>query len=191
MNSLLALAIFAISASKTLGNTYVLGSSDVRAERHISLADRYPVPSVSDVFKFNILHTLDRMNPEHSFTLQPGQVFAFHDDILPEYTHDVAVTTNSHFNWADGFKSDGWLIGDGVCHLASLMYWAALDAGLTALAPTNHNFADIPDVPKQYGVSIFAYNPNQNLYITNSFDSPIQFAFSLHNDELDLKVIRL
>jgi len=26
-------------------------------------------------------------------------------------------------------KSDGYLVGDGVCHLASILYWVAKDAG--------------------------------------------------------------
>lgn len=55
----------------------------------------------------------------------------------------------------EGLISDGYLTGDCVCHLASLIYWAARDAGLTALAPTNHDFTTIPEVPKEYGVSIY------------------------------------
>jgi vancomycin resistance protein YoaR len=109
--------------------------------------------------------------------------------VLPQFTGKVTQTMNAHFMWDEGFKSDGWLTGDGVCHLASLIYRAAKDAGLETLAPTNHNFADIPEVPKEYGVSIFARNPQQNLYITNTFDKPVQFAFTYDGTNLTVKVI--
>lgn len=206
MNTLLGLALYALTATKSVVSDYVLGSSDVRAERTFSMANRYPVPSVSDVFRDNILLTLAYMNGRvadktkidwsevektqtYSFTLQPGEAFAFHESVLPEYQGKVSQTMRAHFNWADGFKSDGWLTGDGVCHLASLIYWAAKDAGLTALAPTNHNFAAIAEVPKEYGVSIFSGSPQQNLYITNTFDTPVQFAFAYDGTSLSVKVI--
>lgn len=212
MNALLAFAIYAITATKAVASDYVVGSSDVHAERSYSLADRYPVPMVSDVFRDNILLTLAYMNgrvpdpkninwseirkPQtYSFTLKPGEVFAFQDNILPQFKGKVTQTMNAHFMWDEGYKSDGWLTGDGVCHLASFMYWVAKDAGLEALAPTNHDFANIPDVPKQYGVAIF-YNPNapdssalQNLYITNTFDKPITFVFTYNGTALDVEVI--
>lgn len=186
MNTLLALAIHAIITTANLP----AGRQNVRAERSFSLADRYPDRGVNDVFRYNIVHTLDRMDAKsYSFMLQPGQVFAFHEDALPEFQGKIAATMRAHFNYTDGFKSDGWLMGDGVCHLASLLYWAARDAGLSALAPTNHDFATIPEVPKEYGVSIFAYDPKQNLYITNTFDKPVQFAFAVTGTNLTVKVI--
>lgn len=212
MNTLLALAIYAITATKAVAADYVLGTSDVRAERTFSLTDRYPVQSVSDVFRDNILLTLAYMGgrvpdgskvdwaavekPQtYSFTLKPGEVFAFHKDVLPQFEGKVTQTMQAHFNWDDGFKSDGWLTGDGVCHLASLMYWVARDAGLTTLAPTNHDFATIPEVPKEYGVAIYlnpttpSANAQQNLYITNTFDKPVQFAFTYDGKALTVKVI--
>lgn len=206
MNTLLALAIYALTATKTVAADYVLGASSVRAERSFSLTNRYPVQMVSDVFRDNILLTLAYMDgrvqdktkidwpaidkpQSYSFTLKPGEVFAFHEDVLPQFKGKVAKTMNAHFMWDEGFKSDGWLTGDGVCHLASLMYRAALDAGLETLAPTNHNFADIPEVPKEYGVSIFAHNAQQNLYITNTFDKPVQFTFTYDGTALTVKVI--
>lgn len=212
MNTLLALVLYAISATRAVAGDYVVGSSDVRAERSYLLTDRYPVQMVSDVFRDNILLTLAYMDARvpdkgkinwaavekpqtYSFTLKPGEVFAFHEDVLPQFKGKVVKTMNAHFWWDEGFKSDGYLTGDGVCHLASLMYWAARDAGLAALAPTNHDFANIPDVPKQYGVAIF-YDPNspdagalQNLYITNTFTKPVTFVFTSTGISLDLKVI--
>ncbi len=212
MNTLLATAIYAITTAKTMTVDYVLGASSVRAQRQMSLANRYPDAWVSGIFKDNILLTLNYMDgtvsdpakinwaevtkpKTYTLTLEPGEIFAFHEKVLPEYTAKIAKTMKARFNWTDGFKSDGYLIGDGVCHLASIMYWAARDAGLTTLAPTNHDFANIPEVPKEYGVSIY-YDPrssarstSQNLYITNTFDTPVQFAFAYDGTNLSVKVI--
>ena len=212
MNTLLAAAIYAITTAKTMTVDYVLGASSVRAERTMSLANRNPDPRVSGVFKDNILLTLNYMDgaisdptkidwsavtkpKTYMLTLNPGEIFSFHEKVLPQFGDKVTKTMRAHFNWTDGFKSDGYLTGDGVCHLASIMYWAARDAGLTTLAPTNHDFANIPEVPKEYGVSIY-YDPqssarsiSQNLYITNTFDKPIQFAFAYDGDNLTVRVI--
>lgn len=87
------------------------------------------------------------------------------------------------------------LTGDGVCHLASLIFWAAHEAGLSTLAPTNHDFAVINEIPKSYGVSIynlpggFDIGAKQNLYITNNRSSPVTFVFDYDGDNLSLKII--
>jgi hypothetical protein len=182
----------------------------VLATREISLQDRYPNRSVNEVFKENILLNLaymrgltragttvdwDQVTKPFSYkmTLRPGETFAFHDDVLPSYKSNALKTTNAHFNSQEGFKSDGYLVGDGVCHLASLMYWASKSAGLASLAPTNHNFANIPEVPKEYGVSIYAApgdssDQRQNLYIKNDKTKPIAFVFSYENNVLKVDV---
>ncbi len=180
------------------------------ASHNMPLWDRYGNDYVNNVFKDNILLTLSYMDgavksksdidwakieaPTHyEFTLNPGEGFAFHDTILPEYKGKVIKTTSAHFNYTDGFKSDGYLTGDGVCHFASLIYWVAKDAELTAIAPTNHNFAIIPDVPKEFGVAIYA-RPDlkegamQNLYITNNKAKPVKFVFDYSNDNLIVTV---
>ena len=107
------------------------------------------------------------------------------------------MTTNAHFNYQDGFKSDGYLTGDGVCHLASLMYWAAKDAGLTAYAPTSHDFAIINGVPREYGVSIYSVpddfdtSARQNLYIQNNLNFPVAFIFNYDGfDKLTVSITR-
>lgn len=197
-----------------LGNpsqsTYLGGVS--LAQKSMSLEKRYNNEFVNNVFKDNILLSLNYMDGEvggkndivwsdvekpknYSFTLKPGESFAFHDQILPEYDKSVVKTTNAHFNFQDGFKSDGYLTGDGVCHLASLIYWAAKDAGLSAYAPTNHNFAKINEVPKEYGVSIYALpgafetSARQNLYITDNLDSPVTFVFNYDGENLSVNVL--
>ena len=131
----------------------------------------------------------------YEFKLDPSDKFAFHDALLPKEKDRVVKTTGAHFNYTDGFKSDGYLMGDGVCHLASLMYWVAKDAGLTALAPRNHDFAIIPQISREYGVAIY-YNPNslgtsgfQNLYITNNKEKPVTFTFDYKENDLTISVL--
>lgn len=186
-------------------------TTTVLSERQFSMEYRYRVQSVSNVFKDNILLNLAYLNGKVSsskdinwseiekpfsfkFTLQPNQTFAFHDQVLPEYKGKIALTTNAHFNSQDGFKSDGYLFGDGVCQLASLISWAAKDANLDVKAPTNHDFAVIPEVPKSQGVAIY-YDPNspsssalQNLYITNNQNKPVDFNFVYQDGELKVSV---
>lgn len=192
----------------------IFGLSTVAlASRSFSLENRYGNEFVNDVFKDNILLTLKYMDgsvkgkndiswPEinkpfhYEFSLKPGETFAFHDQILPEYNKNVVKTTNAHFNSYEGFKSDGYLVGDGVCHLASLIYWAALDAGLTAVSPTDHDFAKINEVPKEYGVSIFATpksktgGEKQNLYIINNLEKSVTFAFDYNGSELTVNILK-
>ena len=186
--------------------------SVVLASREISMENRYSVKSVSDVFRDNILLNLAYMDGKvasgidvnwdeikkpftYSFKLNPGEAFAFHDDTLPEYKDKVIRTTNAHFNATEGFKTDGYLFGDGVCHLASLMYWVAKEAGLDALAPVNHNFMEIPEISREYGVSIYS-NPysqgtqaRQNLYITNNKNKPVTFIFNYSGDKLKASIL--
>lgn len=192
---------------KATGNVPVVLSTHT-----MSLDDRYGVKSVSDVFKDNILLTMAYMDGKVSskanldwqkvtapfdwqFTLQPGEEFAFHDQTLAKYAKNIVMTTKSHYNYDEGFKSDGYLMGDGVCHLASLINWAAKDAGLEVVALRNHDFAHIPDVPKEYGVAIFT-NPyakeggDTNLYITNNQDKPITFLFHYVDDNLTVAVLK-
>ncbi len=188
-----------------------VGAVQTLYHKAYSLADRYGNSYVNTVFADNILLTLAYMRGaakenEHvdwkavkedfTYTMQltPGQTFAFHDALLPQYEGKVIATTNAHFTSQEGFESDGWLVGDGVCHLASFMNVVARGAGLDVLSPTPHDFAVIPDVPRQYGVAIY-YMPQepdssaeQNLYITNTFATPISFIFSHTGDTLTIAV---
>lgn len=181
------------------------------ASHTMPLNDRYNNKMVNDVFKDNILLTMAYMekrvkNPKevnwnevekpyvYEFVLAPNQTFSFHDGMLSEYQSNTIKTTNAHFNYDEGFKSDGYLFGDGVCHLASLFYWTAKDAGLSAVAPTNHDFANIPDIPKKYGVAIYDVpsqnyaNAKQNLYITNNKPKPVVFHFEQNNDKISMSI---
>lgn len=191
-------------------------SEDVEklSEVEYSLTDRYSNTYVTNVFSDNILLTLAYMRGAtkdgqpvdwktvksdftYTLVLQHGQTFAFHDQVLPQFIGQVAKTTNAHFDSSQGFESDGWLVGDGVCHLASFMNVAAREANLHVVNPTAHDFAVIPDVPKKYGVAIF-YLPQekessslQNLYITNSYAKPIAFVFTHRGTMLDIRVEKI
>lgn len=212
------LALLPIPLSSVFGNLDELISpkveENVLASKEMRLDNRWPNSFVNEVFKDNILLNLAYMEgrverkkdvkwdevkkPSHfEFKLDPDQTFAFHEDILDKYNGKVVKTTNAHFNASEGFKSDGYLFGDGVCHLASLIYWAAKEAGLFAEAPTNHDFAKIEDIPQEFGVSIYS-NPfskgshaQQNLYITNNKGKPISFKFEYNQDKIKVAIIEL
>lgn len=211
---LIAVATFGVMATQNAGSfPMVQNQPQIVSEKEYSLSDRYGNTFVNDVFKDNILLTLaylrgaakngepvdwKNVTSDFSYTMviKPGDTFAFHDAVLPQYKNSVVETTNAHFDSTQGFKSDGWLVGDGVCHLASFMNVVAKNAGLTVEAPTRHDFAAIPDVAKPDGVAIY-YMPNesgsamQNLYITNNFNVPVGFVFTYKNNELDIKVEKL
>ncbi|MBI5619778.1 VanW family protein [Candidatus Gottesmanbacteria bacterium] len=210
---LIALLAAALVATHAYAFPYFSGGSTVRTERSFSLGRRFTDPWVNKVFSDNILLTLARMDgnitkptdirwdevtkPQtFSFSLAPGELFAFHEDVLDQYKGKPIKTMKSHFNYSDGFRSSGALFGDGVCHLASLLYWAAKSAGLEAEVPANHNFAPIPQVPREYGVSIYympgapTANARQNLYITNSLADPVRFLFASDGQTLTIRVIQ-
>lgn len=202
--------ICSVTSNNTSKNMSIKKS--VLAEREISLNKRQNDKFVNNVFKYNILLNLAYLRRKvtkyqevkedevtksfyYELKLKPQEVFAFHNNILPEYKDKVSFTTNAYFGFEQGFKSDGYLYGDGVCHLASLIYWAAKDAKLDAVAPTNHDFRDIPEIPREFGVSIY-YMPGadygsalQNLYIRNNRKNLISLNFHYEDDKLKVSVV--
>lgn len=180
-------------------------------QKSFLLSKRYPDPFVNDVMKKNILLSLayerglvhkgeaiDWNLVEKPFEtgiyLPPNSLFSFHEARMDKYKGLTPFTLNSHFNSDEGFISDGYLVGDGVCHLASLIYWAAKDAGLEVTAPTNHDFAHIEEIPKEYGVAIF-YDPKnpgsnslQNLYIQNNKNKTVEIEFSYNGERLAVDI---
>lgn len=222
MNTLLAFAISLIiqahhiATGAAIVNGSVLSAQvavpRVLAERSFSMEKRYDNKFVNDVFKDNILLTLAYMDSkvtkaadinwealekpqEFSLTLKPGEVFTFHEDVLLQYQGKTIKTTNAHFNAQDGFKTDGLYYGDGVCHIASLIYWTAKEAGLAAYRPARHDFAVINEIPADFGVSIYYMpgntnaNANQNLYVENDKQSDIQFVFNYDGTNLSVRII--
>ncbi|MBI2040368.1 VanW family protein [Candidatus Microgenomates bacterium] len=206
--ALTTISLFVLGDQSSL----VVPSDHLLAQHEISLNNRQSDKWVNDIFKDNILLNLAYMSGKvsgkdtiswdevrkpfsYQFKLDPGRTFAYHEDVFLEYQDKVVKTTNAHFNASEGFKSDGYLMGDGVCHLASLIYWVAKDAGLETEARTNHNFAVIPDISREYGVSIYNYparfeaNAKQNLYITNNGEKTITFKFEYQNENLKVSVV--
>lgn len=211
-NNMLNTALTSIALISTLGLNNPIISAEpkeiILAKRELSLENRHPVPSVNEVFKDNILLTAYNMRnglkprPDfnevrkpfvYEYKLETGEAFAYHDHIDPKYK--VVKTTNSHFNGSEGFKHSGNLMGDGVCHFASLIYYAAKDANLEAVAPVNHDFAAIPDIPREYGVAIYnePSNPKigekQNLYIVNNKGKPVYFRYEYKDNQLKVSII--
>lgn len=184
----------------------------VLGERSISLENRQINRPLNDIYKDNILLNMAYMRGvvskgsvvnweevrspfEYSFILQPGETFAFHD-LVPEEYKNPTLTTRSHFGGEEGYKYDGRLYGMGVCHLASVINWAAKDAGLNPVAPTNHDFYAINEIPKEHGVAIYAdpgstgVSALQNLYITNNKESAVTFKFNFDGDNLRVSVLQ-
>lgn len=183
------------------------------SEHSMQLSERYKDPFVNEVMKKNILLELAYMSGkitspgqikwpdiekpfQFDVVLHPGEFFTFHDDVPVQYKNRIAKTGNAHFLYQEGFVSDGYLAGDGVCHLASLINWTALDAGLSVVAPTNHDFATIPQIPREYGVAVY-YNPGQhttnqmqNLYIINNKNWDIYLRFTYDGDKVRASVFK-
>lgn len=189
----------------------VAEKGQVLAEKSLDLTTRNEDPWVSEVMADNILLTLHYLKEDlkkevvweeirkpfsASFALEPGEVFAFHQDILPEFEEKAVKTTGATFHSDQGFKSDGYLFGDGVCHLASLMNWVAVEAGLRVGAAVNHDFWPVPGVPQEFGTAIYYLEGSssssqlQNLYLENVFDFPVEFVFIVDNQQVELRVLR-
>lgn len=179
----------------------ILLDKRVLASEEMDLNYRYPVLSISEGFKENILIAVSYFNKEAGregvIILNPNEVFSFHKNILPEFEKDKIVTQESGFVAKDGYKYVAGLAGNGVCHLASLMNEVAAEAGLEVTAPTSHDFAKIPGVEAKYGTSIKyvenggAVTERQNLYIRNNFDYPVKLLFTLDENNLRFTVVKV
>lgn len=217
--SLIAASLLTVSAvSPEISGSAQLQSmnqqaQDELASRSMSLDMRYGYELPENVYKDNILLNLaylsgavkskNDINWDHlhepftmEFSLEPGQRFAYHDVIAPEYKDNITLAVHTNFGAGDGYKYEGGLYGMGVCHLASLIHWVAKDAVLESIAPSNHDFYHIPEIPKEYGVAIFAspdapaVSAKQNLYIKNNLDSKVTFKFDFDGVNLRVSVLK-
>lgn len=192
---LISTALFPVSkAVEPLLSPIPENQEMILVEHRMDLSNRNEIPHTNEIFGYNILLAIHYFN--YSFTLEPGEVFAFHENVTPEFSGQPLKTGWTSYTAAEGYKTVGGLPGNGVCHLASLMNWAAQDAGLEVVAKVNHNFFLVPGVPKEFGTSI-KYMPNgggntqnQNLYIKNNFDYPVKFDFSGDDKVVKLAIIK-
>lgn len=202
--------------SPLAGSDFGEPKEEILASIPMDLSKRYDDEFVNEVFKDNIVLALYYLNNQErqeyfapgaevdwekvrqlfrvSFTLQPGEVFAFHDKVLPSYAKTTEgkpiKTMGSHFVGQEGYRSDGLLYGDGVCHLASLINWAASHAKLEANSLVDHDFKLIFGIPKEFGTSINSYSARQNLYIKNTLDNPVEFRFKVSEEKVELEIIK-
>lgn len=226
---------FLTPAQATYSGGFVLSESispeTVLAQKTMNLRTRHPDKWVNEVFSDNILLNLhyfkgdvDSLKDngkinwekalvpfEFTMTLNPGQTFAYHRNLLPEFKDKNVITGKSRFWFDEGYKSDGYLVGDGVCHLATFFNWVAKtarppspggeatgeQAGLEVVSYVNHDFLPVPEIPKEFGTSIF-YSPDgargsarQNLYITNNFSYPVEFQISAGDGRVEIKIVAL
>lgn len=226
--ALLGLSIFTsaqatISGDLLYGQSYVIFQKQILSSESLDLSTRYPDAWVNEVFSDNILLNLHYLKDDvenlkdekgkidwekvrapfdFSMRLEPGQTFAYHRNLLPEFKDKNVIVGKSRFWYDEGYKSDGYLVGDGICHLASLFNWVAQDArlpdgqaGLLVKSMVNHDFLPVPEIPREYGTSIL-YAPdgsrnsaNQNLYITNNFDFPVEFEISVDGRWVEIKIV--
>lgn len=205
-------AEFPTSASAQLRSEASYAQSEL-SSASMSLNNRYGYDLPENVYKDNILLNLayiegtvktksdinwEGLKKPHSFnlSLEPNQVFAYHDLIDPAYLNQNIKSVHTNFGAGDGYKLEGGLYGMGVCHLASLMNKAALNAGLESIAPTNHDFYPIPEISKEYGVAIYnspdapAASEKQNLYIRNNTNSQVAFKFDFDGINLKISVVK-
>jgi len=188
-----------------LSMVWPIPREEVLAEHVLDLNERLPNSEFgNEVFKYNILLALKYIegNPEldepfiTEVELEPGEIFAFQENLLPEFEDKIVKTGWTKYIAQEGYKPLAGLYGNGVCHLASLINWTATDAGLEVTALANHDFWPVPGVPKEYGTSIRYLagggwkTENQNLYIENSFDQPVKLVFNSTADQVELKVVR-
>ncbi len=156
-------------------------ADNIRLNLHYFKGDAKEVKHLREPFTF-------------SFTLEPGEVFAYHDQVLAEFKNATIKTQPSHFSNAEGYKTLT-LPGSGVCYLASLINWAASDAGLKVVALVNHDFETIPGVPRQYGTAIYfdgatENSRRQNLYVVNNLEKPVTFNFEVTDKEVVLTITK-
>jgi len=188
----------------------------ILAKRTLDLTKRNPIKEVNEIFRDNILLILHYLKGDEKemldedgsvkweevkrpfevdFTLSPGETFAFHDKFLAEFEGKVKKTIPVGYRRDEGFEVVDGLFGNGVCHLATLANWVASEAGLKTVALVNHDFFPVPEIPREYGVSIYYTGDRdarrQNLYITNDFDFPVEFKFLVNREKVELKIIKL
>jgi vancomycin resistance protein YoaR len=132
---------------------------------------------------------------EFSLTLEPGELFAFHDELSPEFNGLKTKTGWTQFSVVEGYKVLDGLSGNGVCHLATLINWVSTEAGLAVTAKVNHDFYPVPGIDRKYGTSI-VYLPGaettrrQNLYVVNTYDKTVTYNFKASAWQVTLEIVK-
>jgi len=197
--------------------------SEVLARESLDMTKRNPDKAVSDIFRDNILLNLHYMYGDvekvkiestnnsneyvdinwdkvreplnFSLVLEPGELLAFHDELLPEFRNLKVKSGWTKFSVAEGYKVLDGLSGNGVCHLATLINWVSSEAGLGVTAKVNHDFYPVPGIDRKYGTSII-YLPGeittqmQNLYVINNTGKQVKFVFKADYYKVELSILK-
>lgn len=202
INSIPTGGVLAWEDSKTIVSEHSIdleNKMDRASADNILLALRY-INGDTDVLEHkNKPDFWEKVRQENIFVviLQPGEVFAFHSEILPEFEGKIVImpAVETSFSSRDGYKLSGNLVGNGVCFLASLINQTASDAGLTVTALVNHNFFPVPDVPREYGTSIFyqknaGFSQKQNLYVENNQEDTVELVFRADENRITVSIVK-
>ena len=138
-------------------------------------------------FNDNKIHNLKVVSEKiHNLVIQPGEVFSFWKLI-------GKPTQKNHFkegrNLIKNNISSG--SGGGICQFSSILYYAALQAGLTIVERYPHSI----DIYKEHerftplGSDCTVVYGYKDLQIRNSFSYPVQFQSFVSNDELHLSLV--
>lgn len=138
-------------------------------------------------FSENKIHNLKVVSDKiHNLVIQPGEVFSFWKLV-------GKANQKNHFkegrNLIKNNISSG--TGGGICQFSSILYYAALQAGLKIIERYPHSI-DIYREHERFtplGSDCTVVYGYKDLQIQNIFSYPIQFQSLVSNDELQLSLI--
>lgn len=139
------------------------------------------------VFSENKVHNLKVVSDKiHNLIIQPGEVFSFWKLI-------GNPTQKNHFkegrNLIKNNISSGF--GGGICQFSSILYYAALQAGLRIIERHPHSI----DIYKEHerftplGSDCTVVYGYKDLQIQNQFQYPVQFQSFVNDNELHLHLV--
>ncbi|WP_223606457.1 VanW family protein [Chryseobacterium sp. OSA05B] len=137
-------------------------------------------------FNDNKIHNLKVVSEKiHNLVIQPGEVFSF--------WKLIGKPTQKNFkegrNLIKNNISSG--SGGGICQFSSILYYAALQTGLTIVERYPHSI----DIYKEHerftplGSDCTVVYGYKDLQIMNNFSHPVQFQSFVSNDELHLCLV--
>ncbi|KMQ59585.1 hypothetical protein ACM46_20670 [Chryseobacterium angstadtii] len=138
-------------------------------------------------FNENKIHNLKVVSDKiHHLVIQPGEVFSFWKLI-------GKPTESNHFkegrNLINNHISSGY--GGGICQFSSILYYAALQTGLTIIERYPHSI-DIYQEHERFtplGSDCTVVYGYKDLQMQNPFPYPVQLQSFVNDDELHLGLV--